>query len=295
MKSTQQPKVVRRLPLSIYYQVDDMPISPEAMRVYVHLVRRTGQNTTCWPSYASIGEACFSVGRKMTAESRRRAAMRALQELVKFNIVQIQKRQNEKGEPLPNVYVLTEFTEWILPGGSDAGSLGSDGASLGSDGESPKEYQTEDPQTEDPKFSFTPPPTERAKEKPTLPSGGIEKSEKKGELSDTGKALDIVLRMTGLGTMEKPKGCVEALEFAESTATRVLRTYGLWPLVELKKGLQDENRMGSADPRSVFEACQKLYSARRRKIGGEVLGADRSRKVLPHEVRDEGIRRVYLR
>ncbi|WP_414756582.1 hypothetical protein [Anabaena sp. CCY 9910] len=40
-------------------KLDDLPLTMEAYRVYCHLCRRAGCDNNAFPSYKSIGEACF--------------------------------------------------------------------------------------------------------------------------------------------------------------------------------------------------------------------------------------------
>lgn len=100
------------LPVFVRSEVDELGLSLEAFRVYGHLARRMGNNETAWPSYASMGEACFR-GSLPDAkpESLRRKAMRAVRELQKLGLIKV--TSNKRGKMnRPNDYVVVKLSEW---------------------------------------------------------------------------------------------------------------------------------------------------------------------------------------
>lgn len=105
----------RKRPLTIDWELDDMPLSSRAFRVYGHLIRRAGVDGAIFPSYASIGEHCFK-GDMPDAkpESRRNAAIRAVKELQDHKLVKVIKRKDEQNDSNhSNFYVLTDKSEWV--------------------------------------------------------------------------------------------------------------------------------------------------------------------------------------
>lgn len=103
------------LPLALHHELDDLAISPEAMRVYVHLVRRVGRNGAAWPSYQNIGRHCFGrAGRWALAKpaTLKRRAIEAVQELEAAGLIRRRGRVREDGTQSTNVYTLTPRREW---------------------------------------------------------------------------------------------------------------------------------------------------------------------------------------
>jgi hypothetical protein len=104
------------LPFQIHWELDDAPLSVWAFRVYAHLVRRAGKNGEIFPSYQSIGEACFRAtnGPEASPLTLRNKAMLAMKELVSAGLVLKQSR-NKKGakEHDTNVYTLTPRRQWL--------------------------------------------------------------------------------------------------------------------------------------------------------------------------------------
>lgn len=68
--------------ISIPESIDDIPMSPEAFRVYFSIVRHVVENET-FPSVEQITGKCFD-GRYALAKTHTR---RALAELIKFGLV----------------------------------------------------------------------------------------------------------------------------------------------------------------------------------------------------------------
>jgi hypothetical protein len=109
----------RDLPVFIHSELDDLPLSPNAFRLYCHLARRAGTGTA-WPSYQSMGDKCYAT----LAESggRRNLAIKAMKELVDLGLIKKELRQDEIKGNKSNVYYLTPRSQWNTPG--IAGILG---------------------------------------------------------------------------------------------------------------------------------------------------------------------------
>lgn len=104
------------LPFQIHWELDDAPLSVWAFRVYAHLVRRAGKNGEIFPSYQSIGEACFraTYGPDANPKSLRNKAMLAMKELTQAGLV-LKRERSRKGtrESDTNVYKLTPRRQWL--------------------------------------------------------------------------------------------------------------------------------------------------------------------------------------
>jgi hypothetical protein len=109
------------LPIFIHSELDDLPLSSRAFRVYAHLARRAGRTNDAWPSYRSIGEKCF---RKelpdSTSDTLRRMAMAAVEELVEAGLIRKIVNVDEEKVHKTNHYALTPRNEWTLGGGDNA-------------------------------------------------------------------------------------------------------------------------------------------------------------------------------
>jgi hypothetical protein len=144
----------RDLPVFIHSELDDLPLSPNAFRLYCHLARRAGSGTA-WPSYQTMGDKCFST-ESDNAGTRRTWTIKAMKELVAFGLVKKELRSDEIKGNKSNVYYLTPRSEWTpsiggIPGGLVSGgyhpSIG--GIPKGSPSEgSPVVVEEEDPAAE---------------------------------------------------------------------------------------------------------------------------------------------------
>ncbi len=108
------------LPIFIHSSIDDFGLTPNAFRVYAHLVRRAGRNSAAWPSYKAIGETCFSeIYRRRGVEPNlgtlRRMAVAAINELLERGMIRKESRRDEKSSHQSNHYVLTPQTDWLPP------------------------------------------------------------------------------------------------------------------------------------------------------------------------------------
>ncbi len=107
----------------VHSLVDDLPLTPEAYRVFCHLHRRAGKNGDAFPSYASIANVCFGwnetnnanpVKKPVKSKSARQIAIKAVQELQAFNLIKIQPRYRQDGSQASNEYFFTAPSDWIL-------------------------------------------------------------------------------------------------------------------------------------------------------------------------------------
>jgi hypothetical protein len=93
--------------------LDDLPLTMEAYRVYCHLCRRAGCDNNAFPSYKSIGEACFRGSfPNSPTESLRRKAIAAVHELLAWNLVTKTSREKD-GWQTSNHYSLTDMEDWL--------------------------------------------------------------------------------------------------------------------------------------------------------------------------------------
>jgi len=107
--------VDRRKPLLfIHSSIDDMTdLSPNAMRVYMHLCRRANGNGVAWPSYQTMGDHCFASVSDKPA-TRKTFARNAIDELIKAGLILKEERVREDGGQSSNVYVITEPSMGVL-------------------------------------------------------------------------------------------------------------------------------------------------------------------------------------
>lgn len=96
----------RSLPIFIHSEIDDLPLSSKAFRVYAHLARRAGSNNTAWPTYQSIGDHCFCKDSD-SERTRRNWAMAYVSELVEAGLVHKETRRTDKGYT-SNLYSLVD-------------------------------------------------------------------------------------------------------------------------------------------------------------------------------------------
>jgi DnaD/phage-associated family protein len=102
----------RDLPVFIHSELDDLPLSPNAFRLYCHLARRAGTGTA-WPSYQSMGDKCYAT--LAEGKSRRNIAIKAMKELVDLGLIKKEMRQDEIKGNKSNIYYLTPRREWADP------------------------------------------------------------------------------------------------------------------------------------------------------------------------------------
>ena len=121
------------LPIFIHSELDDVPLTSRAFRVYAHLARRAGRTNDAWPSYRTIGEKCFRQDLPdASSDTLRRIAIAAVDELVQAGLIAKATTKNELGAHKTNHYALTPKSLWQVKG-SDGGSLGGDPPSLSGD------------------------------------------------------------------------------------------------------------------------------------------------------------------
>ncbi|MEH2076502.1 MAG: helix-turn-helix domain-containing protein [Nostoc sp.] len=87
----------------------------EAFRVYCHLCRRAGCDNNAFPSYKSIGEACFRGSFPgSSTETLRQKAIAAVSELVSWNLITKTPKTKPNGSVSSNQYQLTDIDEWFV-------------------------------------------------------------------------------------------------------------------------------------------------------------------------------------
>jgi hypothetical protein len=101
--------------LWVHSSIDDMTnLSPNAMRVYMHLVRRANGKGVAWPSYQSVGDHCFiSVSDKPA--TRKTFARNAIDQLIEAGLIRKEERLREDGSQTSNAYVLVNPSESSTP------------------------------------------------------------------------------------------------------------------------------------------------------------------------------------
>lgn len=115
----------RKIPIFIHSELDDLGLTPEAFRVYCHLVRRAGSKGQAFPSMRSMGEKCFPLlqrtkggkpcGSKPSLASQRRMVIQALANLEECQLIRRVNRYKSDGGQTSNVYVLLDKDEWFSP------------------------------------------------------------------------------------------------------------------------------------------------------------------------------------
>lgn len=99
----------RNVPMWMHFEIDDMGLSPNDLRVYIHLVRRAGNHNSAWPSVQSIGDHCF-VGVYAHPDTRRKEARKAIANLIKAGLLSKQERVREDGGQSSHLYTLLNPT-----------------------------------------------------------------------------------------------------------------------------------------------------------------------------------------
>ena len=97
--------------LSGCWSINDIPLSPEAFRVYFHLFCLIEREQKTQPSYREIGLHCFP---SMEEDSARNKAIRATKELIDWNLIKVEKIKTDRGFHSNN-YELTNNSEWQMP------------------------------------------------------------------------------------------------------------------------------------------------------------------------------------
>lgn len=92
--------------LWVHSSIDDMTnLSPNAMRVYMHLVRRANADGMAWPSYQKIGDHCFASVSDKPA-TRKTFARNAIEELIAAELILKEERVRDDGGQSSNAYIL---------------------------------------------------------------------------------------------------------------------------------------------------------------------------------------------
>ncbi|MCC5600534.1 helix-turn-helix domain-containing protein [Nostoc favosum] len=105
----------RKRHIYIDSKLDDLPLTMEAFRVYSHLCRRAGCDNNAFPSYKSIGEACFRGSFPgSSTETLRQKAIAAVSELVSWNLITKTSITKSNGSVSSNQYQLTDIDDWFV-------------------------------------------------------------------------------------------------------------------------------------------------------------------------------------
>ncbi|WP_292854193.1 hypothetical protein [Nostoc sp. NMS8] len=105
----------RKRHIYIDSKLDDLPLTMEAFRVYSHLCRRADCDNNAFPSYKSIGEACFHGSFPgSSTETLRQKAIAAVSELVSWNLITKTSITKCNGSVSSNQYQLTDFDDWFV-------------------------------------------------------------------------------------------------------------------------------------------------------------------------------------
>ena len=105
----------RKRHIYIDSKLDDLPLTMEAFRVYSHLCRRAGCDNNAFPSYKSIGEACFRGSFPASStETLRQKAIAAVSELVSWNLITKTLKTKSNGSVSSNLYQLTDIDDWFI-------------------------------------------------------------------------------------------------------------------------------------------------------------------------------------
>ena len=96
--------------LWVHSSIDDMTnLSPNAMRVYMHLVRRANGCGMAWPSLQSIGDHCFATVYQHP-DTRRKHAIAALDELIAAKLIRKEEQISGKGQHSNHYFLLDPVT-----------------------------------------------------------------------------------------------------------------------------------------------------------------------------------------
>ncbi|MBD2535649.1 hypothetical protein H6G97_42285 [Nostoc flagelliforme FACHB-838] len=105
----------RKRHIFIDSKLDDLPLTMEAFRVYSHLCRRAGCDNNAFPSYKSIGEACFRGSFPASStETLRQKVIAAVSELVSWNLITKTPKTKSNGSVSSNLYQLTDIDDWFV-------------------------------------------------------------------------------------------------------------------------------------------------------------------------------------
>lgn len=101
-----------RRPASVNLRIEDVNLTLEAFRVYVHLVARQAKKMPP-PSYTEIGVECFRGSYPNAAKSTLKVkAISAVAELIEKGLIATQERVDHAGGRIANNYELLDAKNW---------------------------------------------------------------------------------------------------------------------------------------------------------------------------------------
>jgi hypothetical protein len=93
--------------------IDDLGLTVDEFRVYVHLCRRAGKDGNAFPNYASIGEHCFRADSPSAKnESLRRRAIRTVAKLLEKGLIGKGERVGNSGQDVSNIYWINDLKDF---------------------------------------------------------------------------------------------------------------------------------------------------------------------------------------
>lgn len=105
----------RRSSQVVYFSpiLDELTLSPEAIRVYIHLLCWTSRKSEIYfPSIEEISSCCFP---RLTAKKAEKTIEKAIAELIDRNIVCRESTISSDGVIQKNFYWLTDDSTWKHP------------------------------------------------------------------------------------------------------------------------------------------------------------------------------------
>ncbi|WP_034340265.1 hypothetical protein [Deinococcus misasensis] len=103
----------RKLPIYVDWQVDDLPVTGNALRVYVRLSRRAQSKGYAHSGYKDLGEALRASYPTASSATLRRRAIEAIKELELLGLVRVETQKDQDGGNATNHYHLLDREDWF--------------------------------------------------------------------------------------------------------------------------------------------------------------------------------------
>lgn len=103
----------RSRPTYLPAELEAQGLSPNAYRLYGHLCYLATRYDAVFPSYQTMGDACFDPG--LSSDRRKQLAIAAVKELADKGLVGKQAQARTDGGAASNLYWLTDVSEWGPP------------------------------------------------------------------------------------------------------------------------------------------------------------------------------------